>query len=805
MSEKNYISGVSSSYSDGNLIVKDSIDLGGRILIIGTATRGPINTPVRVTDVETAIDIFGPVSNTNQETLLTAFLEVLSGPGGTKDITLVRISNGDRATISIPEIPQSGTEARKALTLTALYPGEIYNYITISSVINDGKNCISILNPISGEISYFPYNTSSETTSDIKDIEELARAIMNDPNLNGIMEAKVEDFIVNECIISFDNSYSDFVETNDSYTTIKLGALFEEKKGDGYVVDGDKIFPAETIPYTSAKNIKEIDVWQNIEVEESLDSAGLEYVGLKYPVQYGEPLGDVLGSGVNVAVQVVDKANIGVSDGQTTDYAFTAYETIDTETFALFRMTAQGEIREVEDTDYNIIKTGGSEYNNVAQVVFLTGKVPQRGESILISYQSVGVDMVPEASLASCLATEDYKHYFLAGDRIYFGAACPTDMKIKYAARKIYVQGETAFIMNRNTDIRINDKLDTTEGFSLSLSWRYLPTWIEVNTVSYSLRGGSNGSVFSNAEKYKLLANAYEALGSYEFDYLYVPKTYIDDTKIEYSTEDGLPIEVNAGFARQMENFLTGLQVGWTDAIGFIGTKPIEDGNVNTWYNKLVATTSLYDAGRAANIMAARDYKHLVVCPGNLLATNDYKGSYVADMPGIYLGMLAHMPISQTLMNKEVRSSMLLNNIYYIDMTKIKAIQDAGYTMFKVDNNGTLKICEANTAAAPGSDYKRLSSMRTATACVNAIRSVSDPFIGQLYSAAVKTAHETAIQSALFKIQESGALRYFNFNLTQTESQRVKGEVDVDLELGPEFELCKIFVKVKLTNTNTNV
>ena len=199
MSEKNFITGINSSnYLDGNLNTSVNVNEGDTILIIGTATRGPINKPIKVADDIQAMEIFGPVSATGKETLLTKFLEVYYGPNGKKDIRLCRISNGVKAKIQIPEMLGTGLKAttpnKYALTLEALYPGEIYNSISIYKTNIDGESYIAITNPISGETSTFKYNLVNPSSDEISNVDELAYAINTDSNLNSILKATLEKF-----------------------------------------------------------------------------------------------------------------------------------------------------------------------------------------------------------------------------------------------------------------------------------------------------------------------------------------------------------------------------------------------------------------------------------------------------------------------------------------------------------------------------------------------------------------------------------------------------------------------------------
>ena len=129
---------IATTLTDGNLEALPPVDLGDRIMLIGTAEKGPVNQPIAARNPQAAIDTFGSISQGN---LVQGFMETFYAPGGEKDIVLVRISNGAQAALDLVESlgddednetidPVTGN-AIPALRVEALYPGTLYNGVSL--------------------------------------------------------------------------------------------------------------------------------------------------------------------------------------------------------------------------------------------------------------------------------------------------------------------------------------------------------------------------------------------------------------------------------------------------------------------------------------------------------------------------------------------------------------------------------------------------------------------------------------------------------------------------------------------------
>jgi len=213
---------IGSNLIDFNLRVTAQADIGKSLLIIGTASDGPINVPIRVTEIGglgAAADVFGDVS---KGSLLHTAMEANRANRRAKDIRLMRISNGDQAVLCFKEVTISGeygisppaksvdeesyyctstpaVQMADVLCLTARYPGQIYNQVSVRAETGDGdfhpaSQYVVIYNPKTAKESWFSYNyTDFDANVDCHTVEDLADAINADSNLNSIITATVKD------------------------------------------------------------------------------------------------------------------------------------------------------------------------------------------------------------------------------------------------------------------------------------------------------------------------------------------------------------------------------------------------------------------------------------------------------------------------------------------------------------------------------------------------------------------------------------------------------------------------------------
>lgn len=187
MAQFEYVPGINTVLNDGNLQALQTGDTNSSILVIGSASNGPINQPVKVASKDEAQSVFGPVETSN---VTRGIFEVLDNTeAGVPDVRGMRIGEPKYANVSIRE-NQTGTGVNApttgayALKLTARNAGELYNSFT-ARFVTSPSFALKIDNPVTGYTSVFPYSTTSPTA-----IQDLVNAINVDSNVGPYLMAE---------------------------------------------------------------------------------------------------------------------------------------------------------------------------------------------------------------------------------------------------------------------------------------------------------------------------------------------------------------------------------------------------------------------------------------------------------------------------------------------------------------------------------------------------------------------------------------------------------------------------------------
>ena len=183
--------GITSDIKDGNLnpiIQQTAIDQS--VIVIGTAEDGEMYEPKTIQRITDGESYFGSLNKGN---LVRGIHEVFNNSAGSPNIRAMRIGNGQKALIELSEQTGTGvktsTSGATALTITAKYPGSIYNDISIGY---DEHMNVAIYNPKSKSWTTFTWDTDETNNSvDVHNVQELADAINADTNLSAIVLAEV--------------------------------------------------------------------------------------------------------------------------------------------------------------------------------------------------------------------------------------------------------------------------------------------------------------------------------------------------------------------------------------------------------------------------------------------------------------------------------------------------------------------------------------------------------------------------------------------------------------------------------------
>jgi len=161
-----------------------------KVVVIGTAEDGPMYEPILIEKPEDAEFVWGRLGKGD---LVRGIYECWDVQTGYPTVVGVRIGTGKTASLEIVESSGSGDDAPQstpatAIKLEALYPGQIYNQITVG--YNDNRD-IAIYNPKTGQSTVISVDTEhpNNTNADIHNVGELVDVINSDRNLSSIMTA----------------------------------------------------------------------------------------------------------------------------------------------------------------------------------------------------------------------------------------------------------------------------------------------------------------------------------------------------------------------------------------------------------------------------------------------------------------------------------------------------------------------------------------------------------------------------------------------------------------------------------------
>lgn len=807
--------------TDGNLNARGTVDLGDRIILIGTAERGPINEPRVVSSISQGIELFGDIDRGN---LVRGYSEAYYAPGGQKDIRLVRISNGKVATLDVSELSGSGVAAPDAtgeisMSIASRYPGEPYNQGSIRQEVVDGQLSIVFYNPISGEETVIPFDPAGLVENSVSNVEELVNALNLDTNFATDFEANV-NYLEQSFTLTLTDNQS-WVESSGTYANpsgtivVDLATALEAADTDGDSLTENTAIVTEGTPVTLANHMVSITEAYSLEdMSADLEAAGKSMVVLPHPCQTTNGVADDFlkldgtadATNDGRAVHIHVGSFIGTGDGEKVAFEFTSYEQIDGATLHVYRTGPNGIPVEVTGVTLDVL--GGSSTDNVAQVTLPAA--PPLNHVITADFESLEFPLTKVTTLTAIQASTSYRTYYVAGNKLYFGAAQPADIRVYYKARVLFTDGnEIAISDAENGEITFQDlaklpNIWALAGANIYMTVKYLPEFPDFTGGAMSLTGGTSALSMTNEEKYDALTDTYTALEDTPADVIVPINCYLDDTKKDFDSETGVETTVNAGFAEQLAAHCEQLLDGVSETFGVIAVKPIvpADGrsvkaaDITTYIENLTEF-SFSDVTRAANVMRNMDSKHLtVVAFEPVFANQTIQVPYSTSGECLYAGMVAKLPSNSAATNKALSGIFGLN--YLLSFRQLNTLTGARYvTAMNRPGFGTV-ITDDVTAAATTSDWTRRSTFRIVKEAMKGVRRVGMQFIGESFSGARKAALDTAILRHLEGMKQEGKLVDFEWKVTQTRAEEAAGTASVKMILHPAFELRRLEVTVEL-------
>lgn len=239
-------------------------------------------------------------------------------------------------------------------------------------------------------------------------------------------------------------------------------------------------------------------------------------------------------------------------------------------------------------------------------------------------------------------------------------------------------------------------------------------------------------------------------------------------------------------FGRLTSGDIEGLTIDGVDGRedgGFIGTET--DSNDREFLDgtqQKDANDQLIDIGKYLSVLSAQP-----------ILSNPTLSNYVASAAGVYAGMVTTLAANSAPTNKVVSGVGLPFRLGRLKIDKLAK----RYVHFHAAPKGVV-VSDAPSGTRPGSDYKRLSTMRIVKAVTDSVRRVSDPFLGEGLTGARLAALETAIERVLVSLQQSQFIQRFDKTISATQDQQVLGQATVELTLVPAFELRQLTLVISL-------
>lgn len=178
---------------------------------------------------------------------------------------------------------------------------------------------------------------------------------------------------------------------------------------------------------------------------------------------------------------------------------------------------------------------------------------------------------------------------------------------------------------------------------------------------------------------------------------------------------------------------------------------------------------------------------------------NPQLGFYQANGAGVYAGRIATLDSFSAPTNKPLPGFVPLREISLSQANRLARRRFVSIISKPLGIVPADAMTGAyNISQFARSDFVRLTTVRIVHDAVNLVRRVAEPFIGEPNNAQNRNAIEVAVNEAVGRLQQLGALEGYSISLVSTPQQRIIGEISIDMRLTPAFEIRTIRVVVGL-------
>jgi hypothetical protein len=785
-----FLSGVRSNLIEEQ-IKEDSLPPSAEaIIVFGTASKGPLYTPTRVTPANVE-QIFGTSVNDPYEkyNLMKGFHEI-NGTFPRADIIAVRVGNAKKAKLDLFEhqvtsgIYEPQPTDTLSLSLSALDEGNTSNAI-VANVYGDSQGLPTRL------IVGLPTGNSVEfdLANQYKVPSALAAAINSDDEVSQFVRASsnVLSASGNVTVIAHP-TISGQIQTTYSLAQNNILDITSAYVEGGY--DDSRIVPAGRTSATLTQSpIKDTDV-------------NTSTITKFFTVELNEKTFEV--SDIN-DVGNTTVTLLGISNSR---FDNTELDSIRNLVVRIKSGTTGVTTTLVETTDYSLAVATG--------IVTLVAPLVM-GDVIYTDYEYLTT--FEEANVRSSIEVGNSYSYFVGGNVITFGSSQNKALTLIYDTKETFaipgdinlssaVNGTVKFAINENTPA-VGTVVTFEYVFEPELP---APAGTVLPSGKYQasqLNGGTDGRITSLPEYYNELAKGYVAADNIPFRIVVPQGVYIDDVMEGIDFETGLPTQMNAGFHNQLSVFLQRHSLYVSECIGIMSVKPMVSVNPTqptldereAWYSKLV-NVSAFDTTRAANVISSIQDYHLVATVGDFIwAVPQVSGGklYVEGGANMFAGMKFYHDNLTSIVTRTVPKTVIRNMVYKITAAdRLNALIQNRYTVFTEDSDtGNFKAAAAPTLASATSQFRKQYNLDITIEAINKVRRVLKPFIGQPNKNTVRESMKLAAKMELQSMSPNKLLA-FDINIIATQNEAINGRLQVELVLTTAVEIVQINIRTRL-------
>jgi len=783
-------------FKDGGLQLTTNAEsaTGKSLLILGTATDGPVNEPVRI-DEQSVSKLFGSEVNENgyaNGATLTKYAKQ-AFKNGFSDVRCMRVT-GSQASVDIPKVVSSSTEELVATPITGVIQGNAVAtdlQLTHKPIIGDslsittGPNGTGTTVITSGYTEYeakfsIPQGVISKNSSlyaayNYKDIDETKKTLTaQDVSADGIVFDTVtlafNPAAKEHIYVTPKDTFGVYVDTTGLYPLtsgikVKVTAGADLVEGTDFTITGNVLtFIGATVKLTDTVDVEYYIYTETSAVDTLVLNDTNQVITLPRTPKTGTVAVTVAGAVVTASDYVVSEKTITLTAGN--------FHINDA-----FNITYHYE----EVTEYKESMTIRSIYGGAAY------------KQSLVTITEITKD---GASGRKFTFTKPESKKYSNADLPFFFTSfeCPTVGMLKQALSN-YALNNVFEIISDNEDITTAD----FPAFSSTL-----------------INEGTDGIIVNNNEMFEALSGtrdtngllvkqgAYQILENYNVDYIYPAGIYADSKQT---------VDAHSDFHQELALLCAVLTYRTKMTHGFIDVKPNSNTTligIQAYVDKLLTYNNLHymQDGEGNDIIDQSGkkmdigwYTSVVVGPDPVMIS-DTLGNYYGSAAIAYAALNAALKPESAPTNKALPGVKGIK--YKFSNKQMNEIVGNRMVVFKLKNEGTTTassipyVVDGCTSGAPKCDYARLSTVKVVTDVVDQIRDVSDPFLGEANTTEQRNALSALISKRLSYLMEQGEILYYEFEINATIEQVILGESSIALTLVAPQELRKITTVVAL-------